>query len=290
MEYLLQRIPNDYFYKKNYLDQHSKEIQILLLGSSDVYYGINPIYFSQNTFNAAHVSQTLDLDFDIFKKYQNDFNNLKIIILPVSYPVLWSKLENASDSWRMKNYALYYGIDTKSIKDHSELLNNTLGNNLKRLFDYYFKKKNDIYWSKLGWGTAYKFANAENLEVTGKTMALGHTVNIHSEENKKIFAENMQTLNSFVEFCNHNNVKLILLTTPAYNTYRENLNNEQLSKMIETMNDFAAKHDNCFYLNWLDSPDFVKEDFRDADHLDEIGAEKLSKKLVFYIDSLKVFK
>jgi len=288
MEYLLQHIPNDYIYKKNYLDKHSKEIEILILGSSQEYYGVNPVYFSQNTFNASHVSQTLDLSSEIFKIYQNDFSNLDVIIVSSSYFGLWSKLENASDSWRMKNYAIYYGIDTKSLKDHSELLNNTLGNNFKRLYKYYLKKENEIYWSKLGWGTAYKAVNGENLEETGKAAALRHTIDIYSKESMKIFAENMQILNLLAEFCNNKNVKLIFLTTPTYYIYRENINKNQLNKMVETMNDFVAKHNNCYYINWFENPDFVKEDYYDADHLDEIGAEKLSKKLAFYVDSLMI--
>jgi len=290
MEYLLQKIPNDYIYKKDYLDKHSNDVEILIFGNSHEYYGINPVYFSQNTFNVATVSQTLDLDFEIFKKYQNEFNNLNVIIVSASYISLWSKLENAADSWRMKNYALYYGIDTKSLKDHSELMNNTLGNNFRRLYKSYFEKKKDIYCSKLGWGTAYSSVNAEDLEETGKAAALRHTVDIYSEENMKILAENMRILNSLAEFCNNKNVKLIFLTTPTYYTYRENINKNQLNKMVETMNDFVAKHNNCYFLYWFDNPDFVKEDYYDADHLDEIGAEKLSKKLVLYIDSLETCK
>jgi len=68
MEILLRQIPNDYLLKKKYLDNHSKEIETLILGSSHSFYGINPLYFSNNTFNASHISQSLDYDFAILKK------------------------------------------------------------------------------------------------------------------------------------------------------------------------------------------------------------------------------
>jgi len=290
MEYLLQHIPNDYVYKKNYLDKHSKEIEILILGGSDVYYGINPVYFPQKAFNASHVSQSLDMDFEIFSKYQNNFSNLQVIILSISGVRMWGKLEKAPDSWRMKNYALYYGFKTKSLKDHSELLNNTLLNNFRRLYEYYFEKKEGVYWSKLGWGTSYRsLGSMQYLEETGKITALGHTVNINSEDSKNVFAENMQILKEFIDFCNHKNVKLIILTTPTYHSYFENLSKEHLNKMDKTMNDFVSKYHNCYYLNWNEDPDFTKEDFHDANHLDEAGAKKLSLKLTSIIDSLKVF-
>ena len=285
-EYLLQQIPNDYIYKKEYLDKHSKEIELLILGSSDIYFGINPIYFSQNTFNASHVAQSLDLDYEIFNKYQSNFDNLKIIVLSVSYYAIWGRLKTGPEFWRIKNYALYYGIDTKSLTDHSELLNGKLGINIQRLYKYYFEKKDDIVCSKLGWGTTFKSEIVNDLEETGKSAVLRHTFkNLYSPENIRSFEESMEILNSFAEFCNQKNVRMILLATPTYHTYREKLNKEQLNKMVETMDRFVAEHDNCRYINWSDNPDFVTEDFFDADHLNEKGAKKLSEKLATCIDS-----
>ena len=68
MEILLRNMPNDYLFKKKYLDEHSSEIQTLILGSSHSFYGIDPAYFNSKTFNASHVSQTLNYDLEIFQK------------------------------------------------------------------------------------------------------------------------------------------------------------------------------------------------------------------------------
>ena len=287
MECLLRQIPNDYKYKKDYLDKHSGEIQVLILGSSDAFFGINPLYFTQKTFNGCHVSQTLDLDLKIFKMYENKFNDLKVIILPISYFTLWGKLEEGVESWRIKNYAIYYGLDTESRLDNSELLNGKLRINIQRLYKYIFEKKDDISCSKLGWVATYGSENMDDLEKTGKHTASYHSINtIYSEENLKIYNENIMILNSFAEICNHRNLKLILLTLPTYRTYRENLNVEQLNLMFETISNFENEHNNCLYINLLDDPDFIAKDFSDANHLSEIGAKKLSEKLIQYIDTL----
>ncbi len=45
MEILLRNTPNDYLFKKQYLDKHSSEIETLILGSSHSFYGFNPEYF-----------------------------------------------------------------------------------------------------------------------------------------------------------------------------------------------------------------------------------------------------
>ena len=85
MEYFLRQVPNDYIYKSNYLDEHSNEIEVLILGGSHSYFGINPDYFTAKTFNAGNVSQPLNIDFKLLEKYQNNFKSLKIIIIPMSY-------------------------------------------------------------------------------------------------------------------------------------------------------------------------------------------------------------
>ena len=287
MEYLLQQIPNDYAYKNNYLNKNSTKIQTLIFGSSHAYYGINPVYFSKNTFNASHISQSLDFDLALLNKYQNRFDSLDVIVLPISYFTLFDKLENGIEAWRVKNYALYYGVNAKSLSDYSELLSNKLKQNFDRLHGYYIKNKNNITCTELGWGTNYKSELAKDLLETGKTAAKRHTSDdLFSDKTIKIYNENLNILQSFYEFCNQRNIKLVFLTTPTYHTYRENFNVAQYNNLVETINHFVTKHSNCYYFNWVEDTDFVAEDFYDADHLNEIGAEKLSKKLSQHIDLL----
>ncbi|HRB69044.1 MAG TPA: hypothetical protein PLC92_02955, partial [Chitinophagales bacterium] len=77
LELLLRDIPNDYSFKKNYLNTNSNNIEVLFLGSSHIYYGINPEYISQKSFNAAHISQSLNFDLAILEKYKDRWTNLK---------------------------------------------------------------------------------------------------------------------------------------------------------------------------------------------------------------------
>ena len=276
MEHQLQQIPNDYSYKKSYLDNNSGEIQILILGASGGFLGINPVYISDNAFNACHVSESLDWSFKILKKYQNKLNSLDIIILQITYPSLWYKLENDIESWRVKNYAVYYGIKSNSLKNNFEFLSNPFLMNIERLIKYYLKKNNDIACNSLGWGTGYKSELAIDLRETAKKAAFRHTVDIFSEENIILFNENLKVLNLFSEFCKQKNISLVFLTPPTYLSYRENIDYEQYNEMVKTINSFVKEHSNCYHLNFFDNNDFVAKDFFDADHLNEIGAEKLS--------------
>ena len=278
-EILLRKIPNDYSYKSKYLDQHAGEIETLILGSSHTYRGINPDYISGKAFNASYVSQSLNYDYEILKKYQNKLSNLKTIVLPISYFTLFSKIELGLESWRVKNYHIYYHIHNGGlVSDYFEVLSNKPKVNLKRIYGYYFKHKVTVTCSTLGWGKIYKSKKSRDLAETGITAAKRHTRgDIHSEDQQQLLKENMLILNTMIKWCKNKNVKILLFTPPAFISYRQNINSEQYNFTVNTVKNLALQYDNLRYINLFDDPEFVSTDFYNADHLNPAGAEKLSK-------------
>ena len=276
MEFLLRDIPNDYKLKKEFLDKYSYNIEILCLGSSHAYYGINPVYFSKNSFNGSHISQSIDYDLQIFKKYQNKLCSLKYVLIPISYSTLYSNLNKGVESWRVKNYSLYYKMHTSNnIKDYSEALSNNSGVNIKRLYSYYIKKKQEITSSELGFGLNYSSSNQEDLIKTGITAAKRHTI----EKDVLLFNENIHSLRSIIQLAQKNKSVVIFFTLPAYHTYRENLDPNQLENTVNAISKISKEYNNVIYKNYMDDKMFIESDFFDADHLNEIGAEKLTKLL-----------
>lgn len=67
-EILLNRIPNDYEFKKKYLDQNVAEIETLIFGSSHTFAGLRPKYMDGHAFNVAIGGQSLEYDYKIFEK------------------------------------------------------------------------------------------------------------------------------------------------------------------------------------------------------------------------------
>lgn len=280
MEGLLRHIPNDYQYKKAYLDTHASEIETLILGSSHAYYGLNPAYFSGKAFNASHVSQTLDYDHQLLKKYESRFQHLQTIVVPVSAFTLYEKLSTGPQGWRVKNYTIYYDLPTSiSLQAFSEVLSHAFSFNVRRLGRYYIKGAPNITCSPLGWGTVYHSSKAKDLEETAREAAARHNKALHSPEIRELFTENTQVLNEILAWGEEKGIQVLLLTLPAYGAYREKLDPEQLRITIEVARSAAQAHPHCRYLNLLDDPDFSPGDYYDADHLSEIGAEKLSWKV-----------
>jgi len=278
LEALIRYIPNDYSYKKNYLDDNAKNIETLILGSSHSYYGINPEYFKSTTFNASHISQSIDLDYKILQKYKDDLTKLERIVLPIDYFTFYYRLSTGVEFWRGKNYDIYYHINNSNrITDKAEILSIGLKKNIKRVKTHYLKTEESITCSKLGYG--YIEIPQVSLEETGKSASLRHTYATSID-----FDKNVAMLDKILKTAEDMEVEVILLTSPAYKSYVENLNSEQLKTTLVEINRLVQKYPNSRYYNFLTDNSFMDLDFRDADHLNSSGSKKLSLKLDYIIE------
>lgn len=278
-EVLLRAVPNDYQYKNDFLNANSGSIETLILGSSHTYRGLNPIYFSTNTFNAAYKSQSMEMDYLIFKKFDHKLKKLKNLILPVSYPSFFYSMENEENTrWRIFNYTIYYDLfhDYK-IKNRFEILNNLPITSFKKLTNYYFREKSNRGCDSLGFEPFLAFKNLNELKKSGtERVNLQSYKKLKPSDYKEIFDRNTRILDYFINYCNSNNIKLYILTTPVFYTYYENVNQEQLDVMHHTIDSLTKGKENIMYVDLLEDKRFKPVDFNNADHLSKYGAKKLS--------------
>ncbi|MGZ5285666.1 MAG: SGNH/GDSL hydrolase family protein [Flavisolibacter sp.] len=286
MEIMLRNIPNDYSLKNSYLGNNAARVEVLCLGSSHGFYNINPEYFNRPGFNAAHIAQSLNYDLAILKDYESRLVHLKYIVLPVSYFSLYGKLNESPESWRVKNYSLYYGINTTyNIKNYFEVLSNGFGVNFKRCVSYYLNHKPEITSSSLGFGSNYTSSKQMDLKLSGEEASLRHT-----KEDGDFLNENINNLKEIIEIAARKKAKVIFFTPPAYYTYRDRLDKKQLNETLNAVQSLSAKYQHVVYRNFLSDTSFVKSDYYDADHLNEIGAEKLTKRINTLIQDLESSK
>ena len=275
VELMLRQIPNDYSYKKNYLEKQSNTIKVLFLGNSHAFYGINPDLINEPTFNAAHVSQSIDYDYKILKQFEHQLDSLKTIVLPIDYFSFYKNLERGAEKWRVKNYVIYYGFGGKfSSTNYLELMNGAVKDQINRLVKYYYQKKSDVNCNTLGWGKTYHSTNSKDLVATGASAAKRHKA-----KSDEAFQSNLQTLDSIIAFAEQHHCKVILYTSPAFETYVRHLDTAQLNRTINAVKEISKQYKAIHYVNFLNDSTFVHDDFYDADHLNEIGAQKLTHKL-----------
>lgn len=272
-EVLLRNIPNDYSYKKSFLDKKSNQIEHLFFGSSHTYYGINPSYIDGFSFNVSHISQSIDLDYDILKKYEQRLTSLKTVVLPLDYFTLFTQLKTGKEAWRLKNYQIYYNIfQSFSYSNSSELLSFTLRKNTERLLEYYKNEGSLLLCDSLGFGNF----NVEqlNLMESGKSSA-----NSHTKDDKHYYKQNIEIYKSIISIAINRNARVIVYTAPAFKSYTDNLDVEQLQLSTKFIDELIAKYPNIEYYNFLNDDSFIASDYRDGDHLSTQGAAKLSKKM-----------
>jgi hypothetical protein len=283
MELLFQNIPNDYKYKKEYLDSNSNQIETLILGSSHSYNGIDPIYFSKNTFNTAYSAQHTYFDFEILKKYQDNFKKLKCVILSVTPVQLYTKrIKEISVRTNTLKYNIYYDITTNnSIYNHSECLNKIfqLHRILNPIIKYYARGETQFTCSELGWNAKLNTVKPPiDLDAHGLYRAESHTsFAVNKDLEFEIVEYNAKILTSIVEWCKVKNIKLLLFTPPAHESYRRNFDQVRATKAINRFRKIASTYEKCNYENMFDNSEFTNDDYYDADHVSKKGAIKLSK-------------
>ena len=257
VEVLIRHIPNDYSLKDRWMSKNSRHVKVLILGSSHSFFGIDAKYIPRS-FNAANFSQTFKYDWAIIKKYRWD--SLETIIIPVDYFTLFYSLKDGPESWLVKNYNMYYGFNNYNPFENFEILGESPRRNFRKLSDYYLRHRSKVWSDELGNGRAPKTVNVDSGIVA---------VRKHTQRKLSVFRENVAYLDSIVNFR-----KTIIISTPTYKTYYENLDPEQMS-----MTYAAIKKQNADYYDFMKDPSFNKEDFFDADHLNESGAKKFTLKL-----------
>lgn len=282
-EFTYRRVDNDYKYKNDWLLNNSPSIQVLNLGSSHAYYGIDPEQFDLHAFNAAHVSQDFHYDAFIFDKFFDEMDSLEYLVLPVSYRSPWYKIESNDEHWRITQYYIYYDCPFHNELKYKVKINNGL--QLYRAIKNLFFDINDRACSDLGQGQQFQYSNrVGNLDVVGQKRVMCHTFKLDDD----IYSWNYSLVTEIIEKCHLRGVKVILLTTPVFISYRTNANPEQVEKMFVFCKTLTEAYDNVTYLNLWEDSRFDEEDFYDSDHLScDRGAVKLSKILNEYIMSMR---
>ena len=106
LELLVLNIPLNYKLYGNHLNTHSKEIEVMAMGSSQMKCGFNPALCNESAINFASTSQHHNEDFKILKGTIDRLPNLKTVIIEVSYNHL-ELPHHATDYWKNSIYLKY---------------------------------------------------------------------------------------------------------------------------------------------------------------------------------------
>ena len=94
---------------------------------------------------------------------------------------------------------------------------------------------------------------------------------------------NVKRIEDIIKTCAERDIKVVLVTTPTHESYYSLLDSTHWDLTRSMCERIAEDFSNTTYLNLLKDSSFVDDDFYDPDHLNTIGAAKLTKKLDDYI-------
>lgn len=276
IEIAIWKVPSGYLYKRELIETNANNVSILILGNSHAFYGINPDCFDYATLNIAYVGQSLYFDYYILNKYKDSFSKLKLLIIPISYFSLDFKISKSEALGRraylyhhffycekyVNKYSAYY-YSLALVITYKEAIKKVIGN---------LKGDIKLNISQKGWTNWYTATEKDSLILKGKSRAEYHASIMDSCE----FDRNNNYLNQIIRVCKNRNVRVLLVTLPAYESYRDNIDIDRFNKVMSYVKGMCEKDNKVTYKSLFFDTMFSEEDFRDADHLDAGGSEKLS--------------
>jgi hypothetical protein len=276
VEVKLNQIPNSYNKKRIYLENQLDSINVLILGSSQSLFGINPEFFSFKGFNLSNVSQSLFYDTELTLKYIDKMKNLKCIILSISYFSFWFQTHD-SEPWRDYYYNYFWGIKNPELKWYDSKLYSLIMMYTPYTTLHYAKKLYNVDLAEeltmSGWQKSDSISDFSDInDKSGKDRVEYH----ERIRNVSSFNSIISILSRFIEECNKREIKVVFITMPVLPTYYKYTNPLIDRENTETIKKFCFTYNLNFYDYFRDTR-FAIEDFKDNDHLNSSGAEKLSK-------------
>lgn len=271
-EVFYRTVPNNYTYKHEQISKKD-DIEILILGDSHTFYGINPEWFSLKAYNLSNVSQTIYFDKLLLEKYINNLPNLKYVIISVEYTTLSQEDNTQEDIWRKYFYASQMDLNVPLInwynpKKYSLALTRKFDKTWQTCNEYH-KNGTLISCDANGWGNTY-LSTVDDLEMS----SLAHVVAKKHEDNSMDFSLNTERVQKMIDLCKAKNIKVLLVNMPSVPEYVSLLNDEKWKKIDSVCNAFEHNNKNVSRIDLLKDKQFVLEDFQDADHLNNLGAKK----------------
>lgn len=279
VDYIIVNSNTAFNIKYKYI-KNNKDIKCLFLGSSHTQNGVNPEFIKIKTANLAYSSQDVNIDYHLFEKYISNCENLKYVVLELDYHTLFRRHDNKF--FRLPWYYYYHNIN---INDQKLLYKFLLYPSNQKFFNIflenkYIQKNNKEEYNKYGFivndfHDVFEQFNNDSLEILNSSKL--RLINRHKEVSNESFKKNLFQIEQIIKSCNEKKVKVFLLKTPVYYTYINNYISFKNEERVKAIIELNKKYD----VEVLDYEFFLKSTkyYKNDDHLNPLGAEKLSKEL-----------
>jgi hypothetical protein len=272
-EMFLTSITTSFTVKRDLIEQNLDSIELVAMGTSKTFAGINPAFLNYFTVNLANNSQSIYYDIKLLEKYIDKLPKLKVIIMEVNFFSFEYNLDNGPESWRNTYYSHTFQIDPQSQK--LDFYENFLLHIYKPkdiLLHINSKKEYNFYFNNKGWGK-------NEITKTLPTKEFAFKRYLHLRKNymhENYLNENIKLIDAFLEKLNQKNIKIVFVQMPVSPLLTKLIDNKILSRNKGLVDGFKKKTKNLVYLDFLNDKRFLNTSFIDSDHLNYSSANKFS--------------
>lgn len=281
IEMMTLNLPMSYQITSEYLNENKEDIEVIILGSSQMKDGIDPSLLDKPTLNMASGDQHHNTDFKLLKGLIDQLPSLNTVVLEVSYSH-FELPHNERDFWKNSIYLKYYGINAFErntyFKDKLIFLAHPPFFS-KKIDAHYIKKENLSVFNRFGFDTnnysgKYKLLNYDEAEIA-KTR-----FKINSTPDMKIFRQNTMLFFDMIYLIKERNLNIVICHTPVYRTYLPKRNADILRRRDSIVELILEEHPEIRLLNKEeDTIQYDVYDFTNQSHLNSKGAKLFSNAL-----------
>lgn len=284
IELFLLTVSNGYSYKRRYVEENGDRIKVLVLGHSYTATGIIPEHLGDSVFNMAISGRTAHYDAVLAQRYVPTLKNLKCVIWPLRYNSQYlsyiypcaskegtQKSINFTSTYQCM-YEKYMNISYEPLIPYlhwSELLNSRLEYG-SRIFKRGFREKHECTPS------GFEPMSASSRPSDWQTNQLTLRIDYDHPNATLALNENIGNLKRIASACNKAGVRLVVVAMPCYSTFTEMMTERGKAEMLQCVDSMQSAYPLTEYYSFIDDPRFTEDDFFDASHLHEKGAEKFS--------------
>lgn len=281
-ELLLLLVPNEFSYKKGYIEKHKNELRILVLGNSHFADCIDCSLLGDGSFNAAQPGRSVYYDLQLLKEYIDQMPKLECVVMPYSYDYqYWGHLHEEKHDAKFNTYrCMYLKYMGYTYMDGewwhwSEILNSNY-DHCGRLFGALYKPLTDLTMcDSLGIELDASYYTRGD---DWMTKQLPETTPLSdSTEQYLNYKDNVKIYSEIVTLARDHNTRLIFVAMPIYKTARERVSQHQINEMNAFISMLKRINPDIEFYNFIDDPRFVEQDYYNSIHLNNTyGARKFT--------------
>lgn len=279
-----------YAQKKDAFTRAASQVEVLVLGSSQSYYGVDPGAIEPSTFNLAFPGQSLRYDAALLHSTIDRLPRLRVVLIPISFFTLEYELSLGLEARRACNYRYHFGVPNESPEHREEARNyfnfllsgrqqwaGLIRERLRSALGRAGTKSEGIEYLDARGGllpAAEPSPTPEELKREAPVVMRMHLAGMHP----KVTPRNVALLASLQRELAARSIRLVLFTPPVSQSYAALIEPERGLQWRGALRGLTSAL-GVPYRDYLADPRFSDADFRDCNHLNQKGRRKLTDSL-----------